>query len=46
MGFSIKEVPVVWKNDRETKVRLPQDIINSLYDLIKIRYNKFKGLYD
>lgn len=46
MGFSIKEVPVVWKNDRETKVRLPQDIINSVYDLIKIRYNKFKGLYD
>ncbi len=46
MGFSIKEVPVVWKNDRETKVRLPQDIINSLYDLIKIRYNKFRGLYD
>lgn len=46
MGFSIKEVPVVWKNDRETKVRLPQDIINSFYDLIKIRYNKFRGLYD
>lgn len=46
MGFSIKEIPIVWKNNPETKVKLPQDIINSLFDLIRIRYNELKGAYD
>ena len=46
MGLAIKEVPVTWKNDSETKVKLPQDIITSLSDLIKIRYNNIKGFYD
>lgn len=45
LGFSIKEVPVTWENDSETKVRLPKDIINSFSDLIKIRINNIKGLY-
>lgn len=46
MGLSVKEVPVVWRNDIETKVKLPWDIITSLADLVKIRYNNFMGLYD
>lgn len=46
MGLSIKEVPVDWKNDIETRVKLPWDIITSLTDLIKIRYNNFMGFYD
>jgi len=46
LHFSIKEVPVTWENDTETKVRLPQDIIISLSDLIKIRLNEFKKFYD
>lgn len=46
MGGSIKEIPVVWKNDSETRVKLPQDIFTSLSDLIKIRYNNFRGFYD
>lgn len=46
MGLSVKEVPVVWKNDIETRVKLPRDIITSLADLVKIRYNDFRGLYD
>lgn len=37
-GFSIKEVPVMWKDDRGTKVHFPKDIINSLNELISIRY--------
>lgn len=45
MGFSIKEVPVSWKNDSQTKVRLPQDIITSLSELIKVRYNDLKKAY-
>lgn len=43
--ISIKEVPVTWKNDPGTKVKFPQDIINSLGELIKIRLNSLLGLY-
>ena len=43
--FSIKEVPVIWKNDPGTKVRFPQDIINSLVELITIRLNSLQNLY-
>ena len=46
MGLSVKEIPVVWKNDIETRVKLPRDIITSLVDLVKIRFNDFMGLYD
>ncbi len=45
LSFSIKEVAVVWKNDSETKVRLPKDIIVSLFELFKIRYYALKNLY-
>lgn len=44
--ISIKEIPVTWKNDPGTKVKFPQDIINSLLELIKIRLNAFLGLYN
>lgn len=43
--FSIKEVPVVWNDDPRTKVKFPQDIINSLIELLTIRVNSFKNLY-
>lgn len=43
IGFKIKEVPVIWRNDRDTKVRLRQDIWRSFLDLLKIR---FKGKQD
>lgn len=45
LGFKIKEIPVTWRNDSETKVRLPHDIISSLADLVKIRYYDLKKLY-
>jgi len=38
-GFSIKEVPIVWKNSKLTKVHFPDDIVNSLRELFAIRYN-------
>ncbi len=41
-----KEVNVVWKNDPLTKVKFPQDIIRSLSDLLKIRRNDFRGVYN
>jgi dolichyl-phosphate beta-glucosyltransferase len=45
-GFSIKEIPVMWTNDPQTKVRLPQDIIRSLSDLLIVRLNHLKHRYD
>lgn len=44
-GFSIKEVPVSWKNDSGSKVRFPQDIITSLFDLFRIRMNLNNNKY-
>jgi dolichyl-phosphate beta-glucosyltransferase len=37
-GFSIKEVPVEWRNDKQTRVRFPGDIISSFGELLAIRY--------
>lgn len=38
-GFSISELPVRWNDVRGTKVRFPQDIIQSFFDLVQIRIN-------
>lgn len=45
MGYKIKEIPVRWVNDPESKVKF-KDIIKMLLELIKIRLNLIKGLYD
>ena len=46
LGYEIKEVPVKWSNDPRTRVRFPQDIIRSLLDLYKIRYNCLRKVYE
>ena len=45
MGYEIIEVPVKWKNDRATKVRLAHDIIHSFKGLVLIRLNAARGSY-
>jgi Glycosyltransferases involved in cell wall biogenesis len=45
-GYDIYEVPVKWKNDRSSKVRLMRDIVNSFKGLIRIKINAAKGLYE
>ncbi|MBU3911966.1 MAG: glycosyltransferase family 2 protein [Candidatus Omnitrophica bacterium] len=45
LGYEITEVPVIWKNDRASKVRLLHDIMSSLKGLLLIRLNALKGLY-
>lgn len=44
-GIKTKEIPIEWINEPKTKVKFPQDIVNSLFDLLKIRYNWFKKAY-
>jgi len=44
-GFSIKELPVQWSDRKGTKVRFPQDIIQSLFDVVAIRLNELFSKY-
>lgn len=44
-GFSIKEIPVTWKNDALTRVKFPQDLITSLTELLRIRTNDLYNRY-
>ncbi|MFH1181079.1 MAG: dolichyl-phosphate beta-glucosyltransferase [bacterium] len=43
-GFKIKEIPISWKNDLESKVKFGS-IIKMAADLIKIRLNLIRGIY-
>lgn len=43
-GFKIKEIPVYWKNDPNSKVKI-KSMIKMLIDLIKIRQNLLFGKY-
>jgi dolichyl-phosphate beta-glucosyltransferase len=45
-GYNIEEIPVTWTNDERTKVNLLKDVTRSLSDLVRIRLNNFRGLYD
>ena len=45
LGYEIIEVPVQWKNDRLSKVRLLRDVTNSLIGLFKIRFYNIIGKY-
>lgn len=44
-GFSISEFPVEWSDVRGTKVRFPQDALQSFFDLIQIRINDILEKY-
>lgn len=44
-GYKIKEMPIYWKNDPDSRVKF-KSIINMALDLIKIRLNLIKGIYD
>ncbi|MDE2025888.1 MAG: glycosyltransferase family 2 protein, partial [Patescibacteria group bacterium] len=44
-GYTIKEVPVVWKNEPNTKVKFPRDAIVSFSELVQIRWNDFSQKY-
>lgn len=46
LGLRIGEVPVQWRNDPDTKVRLIRDVIGSFAGLILIRIYDLLGRYD
>jgi dolichyl-phosphate beta-glucosyltransferase len=45
LGLQVEELPVVWRDDSRTKVRLGRDILGSLSGLLTIRLNHLRGLY-
>jgi len=46
MHYKIKEVPITWISKGESKVDIIKDPIKMLVDLIRIKINDIKGLYD
>jgi dolichyl-phosphate beta-glucosyltransferase len=44
LGYKIKEVPVCWKNDPDSRVKF-KSMVKMAIDLFKIRWNSIKGLY-
>jgi len=45
LGLKIKEVPVTWRNDADSKVHVVRDSGRMLAELVKIRMNQVKGKY-
>ena len=45
-GYRVKEVPVQWFNDPNSKVRPVLDSTRMFFDLLRIRVNDIRGLYD
>ena len=46
LGFSFREIPVCWQNDRQSKVKPFRDSIRMFRDVVRIRMNSLKGLYN
>ena len=46
LGYRIEEVPVQWHDEEGTKVRLGRDVLASLGNLLRIRWNGLRGKYD
>jgi dolichyl-phosphate beta-glucosyltransferase len=44
-GFRMNEIPVAWRDDRATKVRLGRAVFSSFLGLLKIRLNHLLGKY-
>ncbi len=45
-GYRICEVPIDWYFNPESKVNLFRDAIRMFFDLWRIRYNAYRGMYD
>lgn len=45
LGYKIKEIPILWKNDPQSTVKF-KSMIKMTIDLIKIRLNLTRELYD
>jgi len=44
LGYKIKEIPITWVNDPDSKVKF-KSMIKMLFEILKIRWNLFLGKY-
>lgn len=45
LGYRVAEIPIVWRNDPRSQVRLVRDSVGMLLDLGRIRINSWTGRY-
>jgi dolichyl-phosphate beta-glucosyltransferase len=45
-GYKVREVPITWYFDPDSRMRLIQDSLNILREIWEIRRNWAKGLYE
>lgn len=45
-GFAIHQIPVTWRDEPGSKVRLSSDVFRSFLDMVRVRVNDLRGLYD
>jgi len=45
LDFKIYEIPVYWQDDKRSKVNVFRDSLQSLSELLQIRYNDLAGIY-
>jgi dolichyl-phosphate beta-glucosyltransferase len=45
-GYRIREVPISWYFHADSRIRLANDSLSMFVDLVRIRWNDLRGLYD
>ncbi len=45
-GYRVQDVPISWRIDYDTRVRLLVDAVQMGVDLFRVRWNAWRGLYD
>lgn len=45
-GYKVREVPILWRHVETRNVNFVKDAIETLTDILKIKYYDIKGLYD
>src|SRR5918994_7801133 len=46
LGYRVREIPVVWRNSPQSRVRVWRDSISMINELLRIRWNSVRGRYD
>ena len=44
-GYTILELPVIWRNSRDSRVNIIADSLRMIRDLFRIRFNDIRGAY-
>jgi dolichyl-phosphate beta-glucosyltransferase len=45
LGYRVREVPVVWRNSPQTRVRVWRDSVAMMGDLLRVRWNDLRARY-